>query len=518
MKQKALYLLLAGLLCLTVSACSATAAAEESTAAAAFTAEVSDIEINNDGAVRVSLEDGASTADGSGVDIDGDTVKITSGGSYILSGTLTDGQLIVDAEDEDVVLTLSGASISCSDYAAIYVKKSSSVTINLEDGTENTLAVSGEYEQTDDNNVDAAVYSKSDLTFTGDGSLLIDAEYGHGIVSKDNLVMAGGAYTITAESHGISGKDSVTITDGTFVITCGEDGVHGSNDEDDTLGWVSISGGSFTIAAGDDGIHAETALTVSGGTIDITESYEGLEGRSIAIKDGTTTIVSSDDGLNAAGGDGSAGWGDFMADDSCYIDISGGELDINASGDGIDSNGSITVSGGVIYVSGPTSSADGALDYNGDGTITGGVLVAAGSSGMALNFGENSTQGTILVNLTAQQAAGTQITLSDSDGSVIVEYSPDKQYQSVVISAPEIASDGTYTLTAGTESYEITMTGTVYGAGNGMMGGGMMGGKDHTSRQTPSDGDFSDAWPEDGTMPGGGTMPYGGTMTDTATA
>ncbi|NCB51608.1 MAG: carbohydrate-binding domain-containing protein [Clostridia bacterium] len=518
LKEKILSLLLAGMFCLNISACGATAVEESDTPAAEPTAEITFIEINNDGAVMVSLMDGESTAEGSGVDIDGDTVTITAGGSYILSGTLTDGQVVVDADDEDVVLTLSGVSISCSDYAAIYCEKSGSLTINLEDGTENSLAVTGEYVQSDDNNVDAAVYSKSDLTFTGDGTLTIDAEFGHGIVTKDNLVIAGGVYSIDAESHGISGKDSITIINGTFDITCGEDGIHGSNDEDDTLGWVSISGGDFTIAAGDDGIHAETALTVSGGTIDITESYEGLEGKSITIEGGVISIVASDDGLNAAGGDGSAGWGDFVSDDSCYLEISGGELYVNASGDGLDSNGTLNISGGTTYVSGPTDSGNGALDYTGEGTVTGGVVVAVGSSGMAMNFDQNSTQGTILVNLASQQAAGTQITLTDSGGNVIVEYTPDKGYQSVVISAPEITSDGTYSLTVGTESYEITMSGYVYGTGTGMMGGGMQGGQDRTDRQVPTDGDFSGTRPDGGTKPDGMTVTGQTTSADTSSA
>ena len=157
-----------------------------------------------------------------------------------------------------------------------------------------------------------------------------------------------------------------------------------------------IEGGTFEIKTGDDGAHADGNTTVSGGTLNITECYEGLEGATVDITGGEIHIVASDDGINAAGGNDQSGFGPwqdaFSGSSEYYINISGGVIYIDASGDGIDSNGDLTVTGGEIYIDGPTSDGDGALDYDGTGTITGGTLVAVGSNGMVMNFGSNSTR------------------------------------------------------------------------------------------------------------------------------
>lgn len=213
---------------------------------------------------------------------------------------------------------------------------------------------------------------------------------------------------------------------------------------------------------------------ITGGTIHVVESYEGIEGLSIDITGGTIDVTSSDDGLNAAGGNDSSGFGGrggdiFAVEEGAYIRISGGTLHVNASGDGIDSNGDLTISSGETYVSGPTNSGNGALDYNGEGVITGGIFVAVGSSGMAQNFSNSSTQGAIMVTVNTQMA-GSSISLADSSGKELVSWTTDKEYASVVVSCPEITVGETYLLTTGNNTQEITMDSLIYG-------GGSMGGK-----------------------------------------
>jgi hypothetical protein len=190
---------------------------------------------------------------------------------------------------------------------------------------------------------------------------------------------------------------------------------------------------------------------------------------------GTVSVVSSDDGFNASLGK-SASQGNGMSGDSSTLVITGGEITVDADGDGLDSNGTITVSGGTVYVEGPTNSGNGALDFGSTGTISGGTLIAVGSTGMDVNFGTDSTQGSILYDLDSVQQAGTAVTLTDASGSVLASYTPQKEFQSVVVSAAGIEKGGTYTLTVGTATYSIEMTDIIYGTGNEMGGGGMGGG------------------------------------------
>ena len=429
----------------------------------------------------ITLADNASTINGDGAEIKNDTVTITKEGTYILTGSLSNGQIVVDAADDaKIQIVLNGVEITNESSAAIYIKNADKVFITTASGTQNTLAVTSELVQTDDNKVDGAIFAKSDLTLNGAGTLTVDSAYGHGVVSKDDLIITSGTYVITAAKQGLSGKDSVRIADGTFTIEAGTDGIHSENEDDTTLGFVYIAGGTMSISAGKQGIQGTASVTVIGGKIDITKSYEGIEGLVISISGGETDIVSSDDGLNAAGGadqSGKGGMGGGMsAVEGCEINISGGTLNINASGDGIDSNGNLAISGGTITVSGPTDSGNGTIDYNGTGEITGGTLLGAGSSGMAEGFTDSSTQCSILYNFSSAQQAGTSITLKDESGNVLAEFTPAKQFQSVNISLPTLKSGSTYTLVVGTEEYSIELTSTTYSNGGGGMGGGNMGG------------------------------------------
>lgn len=536
-------------------------------------------------AIAVTLSDNSSTCSSSAVDISSNTITISKEGTYILNGSLTNGQIIIDTDDSSKVrLILNGVNINCNTSAAIYVKEADKVFITLASETGNILTNQEEFISIDDNNIDAVIFSKSDLTLNGNGTLTLWAAYGHGIVSKDDLVITGGTYNITSASSSLSGKDSVRIADGSFSLTSGKDAIHSENEDNTEKGFIYIEGGSFTIessgdglyassilqiengnfdittgggssnavqktndmfpgrqqgemagsrteenssedsvstkgmksdialfivdgtitvnsaddslhsngiieissgvlnlSSGDDGIHADDTVLINEGTINIPTSYEGIEGQSITINGGEISIYSTDDGMNAAGGADSSGFGGgmkmdtFASDNNCCITINGGTIQINAYGDGIDSNGNLLVTGGKTYISGPSDNGNAALDYNGDATITGGIFVAAGSSGMAQNFGSSSTQGSMMITVTTS-SSNDEITLQDSAGNTILTYTPEKTYNSVLISCPEIIQGNTYTLFTGAQASTVEMTSLIYGTGmNGMgnMHGGM---------------------------------------------
>ena len=476
-----------------------------------FTDRDQDASYDTAGATTIRFTDDAIACDDDQVSISDSTVTISSGGTYILSGSSAQAQIIIDTPDDDKVqLVLSDLTLSCETSAPIYVRNADKVFITLADGSDNSLSTTGEFVQIDDNNIDAVIFSKEDLTLNGTGSLTITSAYGHGIVSKDDLVVTGGSYTMTCARHGLSGKDSVRILDGTFDLTTTKDGIHASNDDDETLGYIYIAGGDFTICSQDDGMHADSALYIEDGTIDITESYEGLEGQTITILDGTISIVSSDDGINASsgssassgnepqkpdgnrdtdtppekrelpdggqpsdmtppndgqqpsdttppGGFGGNGGFDMDADESCSLTISGGDISIDAGGDGIDSNGYFYMTGGNVFVAGPKSNGDSALDYGISASISGGSFLATGYSGMAQSFSDDSEQCSYMIKLdTMVDADSSTLTLTGAEGVVLLSHTTNKSYNCVIVSCPELTSGATYTLTTGSSSQEIT--------------------------------------------------------------
>lgn len=433
-------------------------------------------------AVKITLSGKTAACNSSNVQIEDGVVTIKAAGVYVLSGTLTDGTIVVDAGDDDKVqLVLDGVSIMAADYAAIYAKNADKVFVTLAEGAGNSLTVSGDYVQTDDNNVDAVIFAKCDLTLNGTGSLTVKDNTGHGIVSKDDLVVTGGTYTIYSQDHCLNGKDSVRIADGTFNLSCDEDGIHAGND-DQQDGYVYIEGGDINISVGDDAIHAEGLLIITGGDIDVSKSCEGVEGDKILVTGGDIDVISSDDGFNAAGGssgsgDNHDGFGggpgmdgvDMDADSDAYILITGGTININADGDGIDSNGCIGITGGSVYVLGSSDNGNGAMDYGICAAITGGEIVAVGGSGMAQGFGDESTQCSALVNFDEWVDAGETITLTDSDGKEVLSYRVDKKFNSVVISTSDMKQGDNYTLTVGDQSSTFTLDDITYSEGSGGM-------------------------------------------------
>lgn len=511
-----------------------------------FTDRDKSSEYDESSAVKITLNGSSAVVSGSGVNISGSTVTITSAGTYIISGSLSDGQIVIAASDSDKVqLVLNNAEINCNTSAAVYVKSADKVFVTLPAGTTNSLGGGTEYVQTDDNTVDGVIFSKSDLTLNGTGTLKIDADYRHGIVTKDTLCITGGTYVIDAVKTCLAGKDGIKILDGSFTLTAGSKGLNSGNDDDAKEGSIYIAGGTFTIkseddsihadgsciiaggtytiAAGDDGIHANYDTIITDGSITITDSYEGIEGRRITVSGGTINLTASDDGINAATGGSSdeqrmpggqkGEFGGFgrqkgadvqsqdgqqsqemqmpqdgqqpqemqapasrsASDDDVYVKITGGTITVNAGGDGIDSNGNLYITGGTVYVAGPTSNGDGALDYEGEASITGGTLIAAGSSGMAQGMGSNSTQCSMLVNLSETIAAGSVISLKDSSGNVLISWTSPKQFSSVVISTAELAQGSTYALVTGDTQTEVTLSSVATTSGKAGFGGGFVG-------------------------------------------
>ena len=551
-----------------------------------FTERDSKTEYDENKAVTIQLNGTTATASSNSVKISGSKITITEEATYVVSGELKNGILIVDAPDTaKLQIILNGANITSKTTAALYILEADKVFLTLTDGTTNTIANGGTFTSIDDNNVDAALFSKQDLTLNGKGSLTVTSPAGHGVVCKDDLVITGGIYTVNASSHGLDANDSIRIANATLNIDAGNDAIHCENNDDTSKGFIYISsgnikgeaegdgiaagaymqiadgtidllvgggaengskassdnfggfmggrhdggrpdemrpgdsqssttttdenstsmkglkatnsllisggnitinsaddsvhsdvsviinGGAFTIASGDDAIHAEDTLIVTAGKIDISESYEGLEALHIDVQGGDIKLKASDDGLNAAGGtdqsgteggrDGMFGGGHsgmgggrgMSANFNGSIKISGGTLYINSSGDGLDANGTLEISGGHTTVVGPTQGDTATLDYDKSGIVIGGTFIGTGAQGMAQSFSD-SEQGVIAISV-GNQSAGTKIVLKDKSGKTIIEHSPELNFAVVILSSPDIKKGETYTISVGSESGEF---------------------------------------------------------------
>ena len=321
----------------------------------------------DDEVFSVILTGSGAESDSADVVVSGSTVTITASGTYVISGTLNNGTIIVDAsKDDKVQLVLNGVNIRSTDYAAIYVRQADKVFVTLADGTQNTLANGGSYTQKDENEVDAVIFAKDDITFNGNGSLCITASSGSGIVGKDEVTITAGSYEITAAEHAVRAKDSLAIAGGSVKLYVAGDGLHAENSEDETLGNIYIVGGTFVIQARDDAIHANTLLEIDGGSFSITAA-EGLEATYIRINGGSIQISASDDGINAA------------RKSSVYtptVEINGGDITISMGAgdtDGVDSNGNIVINGGTISVTRQST-----FDYDGTAQYNGGTIIVNG--------------------------------------------------------------------------------------------------------------------------------------------
>lgn len=266
-------------------------------------------------------------------------------------------------------------------------------------------------------------------------------------------------------AKGMKAEGGVRIMGGNITLDTAGDGIHSGN-------YVDISNGEIIVSAGDDGIHADSIANITGGTVLVTRSYEGIEGQNVVISGGVVSVTTRDDGINAAGGDGSGfGNGDKFRESVGTIQISGGSVSVDAEGDGLDANGALYISGGDIQVNGTSVGGNGAIDFDTGATISGGTLVAVSNGRMEQNFGQDSTQGAILIALTEEQKAGTEIILLDATDREILRFAAAKVFSAVNLSSPEIRAGETYTLQVGTETQSISMTDLIYGTGTGFGGG-----------------------------------------------
>ncbi|MBQ8605947.1 MAG: carbohydrate-binding domain-containing protein [Clostridia bacterium] len=548
-----------------------------------------DVDPSYDSAQSITLTGEGIKTDSENVRVSGTTATITKEGTYLVSGTLKDGMLLIDAADTaKVQIVLNGADITSGTSAPIYVRQADKVFVTLAEGSDNSITAGGSFVLVDENEIDGAIFSKDDLTVGGSGSLKVSSPAGHGIVAKDDLALTGGNINIECASHGIDANDSVRVKSASLTVDSGKDGIHCENNDDTSLGFVYIESGSFDIAAegdgisaasymqitggdfklltgggsvnaqkktsdswggmggggrpgggmhggmggpmarptstmtavtetetdeegtsikgiksggamqisggsfeidsaddalhsnlsitvtggsfeiktGDDGFHADETLTVENGSINITESYEGLEALDIKLSGGDIKLVASDDGLNAAGGTDMSGFGGVRGDEGFgrgpmgggasngSIVISGGTLYANASGDGIDANGSFEMTGGNVTVCGPTRGDTATLDYDVSATVSGGTFIGTGGAGMAQTFSD-AKQGLISISV-GNQSAGTNIKIVDNSGKELVSYAPELDFAVVIISSPDIKSGESYKITIGNQSETIT--------------------------------------------------------------
>lgn len=347
-----------------------------------------------------------------------DGLMITEAGVYNLSGEISDGGIVIDT-DGPVKLILNAVTVANLNGPAIKIKQAERVMIYLPEGTHNSLTDGGDYAVQENAAATGTIYSKVKLEFDGAGELEVKGESLHAVVAKDDLIIYNGCYNITADQDAINGKKL-----------------------------VKILGGDFEIEAGDDAIHADEKLQLAAAVVDIVESYEGLEAPEIVIDSGEVRIKASDDGINAADGtsDMAVGFGQMTNTTSQNsLTINGGEIYVDAEGDGLDANGSIYINGGNVIIEGPTSGADGALDYDGELKIAGGTLLAIGSRQMAQGISQTSTQYGMLVNLPVSYDVGAKIKILD-DGETIMEWTGGKKFDSLVFSSAGLTKGKTYAI------------------------------------------------------------------------
>ena len=455
---------------------------------------------------KIVFKEDKAEIDGNGAELlqdDCTIVKITASGKYVISGETDNGQIYVEAGENQGNLKLNGVSIHCKKSAPIYLNNGKKTVITLADNTVNKLTDSSTYEysvkETDETTGEtkyepnAALFSKKALTINGNGSLEVVSKNNNGIGCKDELKIMSGKIKVQAVNNAIRGNDFVIIKDGEInAVSEQGDGIKSTKENNSEKGFVYIAGGTVnvdayedalqavtmlavkggkvTLAADDDGMHCDNTLEIVGGEVDITKSYEGIEANVINITGGKTHVKASDDGLNATvgstsnaknendrfgggmfGGGGGFGGGSMQYQSSCQVNISGGYIYVDAQGDGLDSNGDLTVSGGTVIVNGPTNGGNGALDANGTILANGGFLVAVGNSGMAEKPAGTSKQNVIVITLSSMQQAGSVIRIQEDSGADLLNFAGAKTYNSIVFSSPDIKNGSEYTVYTGGE-------------------------------------------------------------------
>lgn len=459
-------------------------------------------------AVNITLAGSSASSSSPAVTASGSSAVITSGGVYIVSGSLENGSITVNAPGEEVYIVLRNAAISSSATSALYVYKSKHTYIYLEKSTASSLESTGEFEYSGqfasaaDEEPNACIYSKSDLTIYGAGKLTVSSSV-NGITSKDNLYINDATLNVTADNNGINGKDSLTASNAAVTVQSGADAVRSTNDSDADKGYITLENCSFSLNAGEDGIQAQTNLTVNGGDYNITcatgssgtlsddLSAKGLKASgTLTVTDGVFNLDCADDAVHSnsdieiSGGSFTVATGDdaFHADSTlgisggsfditeCYeglegadVEISGGEFKIVSSDDGINAAGgndesgfaggspfgstgnhSIKISGGNFSI---IAGGDG-IDSNGSVDISGGTVAVSSSTddnGALDSDGSCSVSGGVL--------------FAESKGSVMAQAPSDCVQNAMFVSFGSNRAVGeTVTISGVSCSYTYTLT------------------------------------------------------------
>lgn len=301
--------------------------------------------------VSIELKGTTATASSDSVKISDGTVTITEEAIYIITGTLENGMIIVDAKDTDKLqIVLNGVNVTNKTSAALYILEADKVFVTLADGTENTLANGGEFTAIDENNIDGAIFSKQDLTFNGSGSLGVTSLVGHGIVCKDDLVITGGSYSINCASHGFDANDSVRVTGETKIkIDAGKDGIHCENSDDASLGFVYVSGGTLEIEAEGDGVSAGAYLQIENGSFDMLIGGGSVNGTKASSDNFGGFMGGGRPGDNQNTDENSTSMKGIKSESDMIIN--GGTFSIDSADDAVHSNTSLTVNGGDFEIS-----------------------------------------------------------------------------------------------------------------------------------------------------------------------
>ena len=443
------------------------------------------IEITTSGTVKIAAADDALQADRL-ITVKSATVNVVSAAKAFNSNgdiTIAGGSVNVTKTSEDAMnaqgtLTVSGGEITVTEAgqdgmqgdAAVYVTDG---TIRmLKTGAQITSDTSGKGIKSaalidiSDGTIDLTTYEDAihcdgDIVLSG-GEFTVKASAGDCIAADNTVVITGGTFNLTTTTQnadlslkGIKGTTSVTISDAVMTINTTDDAIHSD-------GTVTVNSGILNLTSKDDGIHGDQYLYIHGGEITIPSSYEGLESANITISGGTTYLVASDDGINAA--DGSSSGGGFPGpggpggpggggpggggNSNCIITITGGTTVVNSNGDGIDSNGSITMTGGILAVSGATNNGNGALDYDGKFNMTGGTVIACGMRGMAQTV-TSSNVSSVHFQTNSNQSGGAMLVVKDAGGNIVLAFRPAKQYNDIVIATDAFTANAQYDLYSG---------------------------------------------------------------------
>ena len=479
-----------------------------------------------------------------GVTVEDGTLTITKAGTYKLSGEYQ-GQIKVETADSDAVrLVLDNANITNPSGAALNVVNADEVILYSASGTTNTISDGADYTATGEDDPDAVVYSKADLTIAGEGTLKVNGNHEDGIHTSDGLVIASGTLEVNAANTGIKGKDYVDILGGTINVTAQQDGIKSTNDTDEGQGWTRLSNGTVTVNAGDDGFKASRVVEISGGSLTVEQSDEGIEAQYINVSGGDVNVTSADDGVNASlktsnsestdssantsdtanqrqnnqqqgslpggqqsgtsnqqqqgtgqppamsgtsqdgksqngttgtgqqgmgqppqgGMPGGGGGGTFEVVDAA-INVSGGHVTVNAEGDGIDSNGVTTLSGGTLIVNGPSQGGNAALDTNGDLLLNGATVLSGSTADMFEAPSTNSTSGYLKLTNSSGFEQGSTVQVADSSGKVVANYKVTKSnVQLVLVSSSSIVKGQSYTAYTTTSAVDSNATSLASGA------------------------------------------------------